>query len=1264
MELLERVIDWRKLFDDDDLIKAKDIVLKQNFYDFVFNDDFAKVKIGKYSQTKFSSVLDFPKKFSDNWSTDDFNCSCKKATKYYWEQHKNTCEHEAALLMLCEQLHGPWKFKETEAEREQRLINEKNNTEYDRREKLKKKMEGKSATLLDFLKRAKIPKGKVFFNIFDYADKVKTNEYCVQRALKLYSEGKINMEEPGIAYSNELDQDVNAPVEIEDEFFSGLKYGAHPILRRKGLEVGHCLCKSVSYYDRFYTGICCEHELVAIAKLYEYVLENDPGDYTDRNALDFFEALEDSAVSHVQENEWDFEGNTKIADVVLSPYIVNDAEKPKLAFKIGKKNGKLFMLKGFRNFENAVANEGVFGLGKNDSVDFSKEELTEESIPWLSFIRRRINETDTVNDRIARKTWGSGSTVSVLNKETLEGATLDKFYDIALNTKCEYKDTKENKTGVLYIGHRDLRVNMNTKKITDDEGNVLGIEVYGNMPIILQGSEDSYILGTDYLSRITKEETLALYPFERASKSKGEIRFSVGKEKLAEFYYRVVPELEERSGIIFDDSCYEEIKPVLPPEPVFSFKMDMDGDYVKLEATVKYDEKEYSFPKSDIEKSYTDIAQEQRVDKAIRKYIGIFNDSENCYIDRMDDDSFFRLITEGVAELSGYGIVEGTDDFYRPNIRSMPSVKVGVSLDSGLMDISVISKDISSEELLEILESYKHKKKYHRLSSGDYITLSRDESIDALEDMAGKMEIPLEELVKNGAEVPSYRALYLEHILESHEELASNREKTYRTLIKNFRTVKDADYELSKELDDTLRPYQVYGYKWLRTIAAAGFGGILADEMGLGKTLEAISFMEMLKKEGMQKPALVVCPASLVYNWLEEIHRFAPSLSAKVISGTLSARKKIFAELNESPVDVIITSYDLLRKDITLYDGMCFGVSFLDEAQYIKNRKAAMTKAVKAIKADVRFALTGTPIENRLSELWSIFDYLMPGFLYKYDDFSVKYEIPVMKDKNAELTEKLRQMVGPFILRRLKKDVLKDLPEKLEEVRYVKFEDKQRKVYDGQIVHMKQLLENGGNSGEDKIRIFSELTRLRQICCDPSLFLENYDGESAKRLACMELVQNAIGGGHRMLIFSQFTSMLELLEEDLQKEDIPYYVITGSTPKEKRVRMVKEFNEGDVPVFLVSLKAGGTGLNLVGADIVIHYDPWWNMAAQNQATDRAHRIGQKNKVTVYRMIIKDSIEEKILDLQEAKRELANQIIEGNEKSIYSMSSKDLLELLS
>ena len=417
------------------------------------------------------------------------------------------------------------------------------------------------------------------------------------------------------------------------------------------------------------------------------------------------------------------------------------------------------------------------------------------------------------------------------------------------------------------------------------------------------------------------------------------------------------------------------------------------------------------------------------------------------------------------------------------------------------------------------------------------------------------------------------------------------------------------------------------------------------------------------KKNEEHHTSLIVCPASLVYNWKEELIRFAPELNCKLVVGTKDERDRIIEALGD--FDVAVTSYDLLKRDIDRYEGIDFRYEIIDEAQNIKNQTTAAAKAVKVIKASTKFALTGTPIENRLSELWSIFDYLMPGFMFDYQSFKEKYETPIAKYDDKEALERLSRMAAPFILRRRKKDVLKELPDKLEEIRYAGMTDEQRRIYDGRVVKLKNLLE--AQSDEDynrnKLQVFAELTRIRQVCCDPLLVYEDYKGESAKRDSLMELIDGIIEGGHKALIFSQFTSMFEIIEKELQEKGIIYYKITGKTPKEKRVELVNAFNENDVPIFLISLKAGGTGLNLTGADIVVHYDPWWNVAAENQATDRAHRIGQTKVVTVYKLILKDTIEERIIEMQEAKMKLAEDILGNEAVGSSKIESEELLKLL-
>lgn len=438
------------------------------------------------------------------------------------------------------------------------------------------------------------------------------------------------------------------------------------------------------------------------------------------------------------------------------------------------------------------------------------------------------------------------------------------------------------------------------------------------------------------------------------------------------------------------------------------------------------------------------------------------------------------------------------------------------------------------------------------------------------------------------------------------------------------------------------------------------FGGILADDMGLGKTLQIIALICANDQAGQ---SIVICPTSVVLNWHNEFQKFAPHIQVVAIQGTADHRKALIEGSSEA--HVLLTSYELLRRDIEEYDNHRFSYIVADEAQYIKNHNTQNAKALKRLQGDHRFALTGTPIENSLAELWSIFDFIMPGYLFGYSKFKKQFEAPIVKNRDTKIAERLQKFVAPFIMRRLKKDVLKELPEKIETVIYSEMLPEQKKVYNAYLAKAKmdftkELQANG--FGKSQMKMLALLTRLRQICCHPGLFLEDYPGQSGKLNLCMELIEDSTKGGHRILLFSQFTTMLGKIAQELGERDINYSMLTGSTPTKERMALVDEFNAGEVPIFLISLKAGGTGLNLTAADIVIHYDPWWNLSAQNQATDRAYRMGQTNKVQVFQLIAKDSIEEKIQKLQDKKKDLTESVIKEGETFISRMSEAEVLDL--
>lgn len=467
---------------------------------------------------------------------------------------------------------------------------------------------------------------------------------------------------------------------------------------------------------------------------------------------------------------------------------------------------------------------------------------------------------------------------------------------------------------------------------------------------------------------------------------------------------------------------------------------------------------------------------------------------------------------------------------------------------------------------------------------------------------------------------------------------------------------------IPKTIQTTLRGYQVDGVAWLERLRRMHLSGILADDMGLGKTVQAITAITQYKDEHKSAISLVVCPTSLVYNWKEEFTKFNPKLRVLPVDGTPVQRKKLLDSIRD--FDVVITSYSLLQKDIEFYKTVDFGYAILDEAQHIKNRGTRNAKSVKMVRAAHRLILTGTPIENSLEELWSLFDFLLPGLLSSYDRFIEKY---VRSVGGGEALVNLRRKVSPFILRRMKKDILQELPPVSEIVYHCNLSEAQRELYRSYANSAREELSKLVNKeGFDKVQIhvLATLTRLKQICCHPAIFAKDKaeGGDSSKYDMLLELLQTLIEGKHKVVIFSQYTRMLKIMRDDLEQLGINFSYLDGSS--KNRMAIVKEFNENaNIPIFLVSLKAGGAGLNLTGADTVIHYDMWWNPAVENQATDRVHRIGQTNSVSSYKLVTLNTIEEKILELQNRKRGLVKKVVSCDEEAVGKLTWEEVLELL-
>ena len=601
------------------------------------------------------------------------------------------------------------------------------------------------------------------------------------------------------------------------------------------------------------------------------------------------------------------------------------------------------------------------------------------------------------------------------------------------------------------------------------------------------------------------------------------------------------------------------------------------------------------------------------------------------------------------------------DIFYSDSFKSIVkkrtlSSSIRYNESSQLFDVQFKYDDISFSELKDIMRSYKLKQKYYRLLDGSFLSLDDKQTQDFIETLS-YLDISLDELKKSNIQLTLSEALFLNSAVEIDEY-----DDHFNHLINSVSNQQLLDISVPEHLSSIMRDYQINGYRWLKTLNHYHLGGVLADDMGLGKTLQAIAFLDDEAKHD-PLPNLIICPTSLVYNWEDEIKRFAPNLRYLVVSGQAAVRKELIQEI--SSYQVIISSYPLLRKDIQYYQNIQFNHCILDEAQYIKNPSSLNAKTVKLLKAKTRYALTGTPMENSLEELWSIFDFVMPGMLLSHYKFREIYEIPIIKDENKAVRKKLVKRIQPFILRRMKTDVLSELPDKIESKYTIELTNEQKELYLATLEETRQSLHKELKDDEiekNHIKIFAALTRLRQLCNHPSLFIQNYYGGSGKLDALNEIIDEAIENNHKILIFSQFTSMLHIIEDQLKIKEISYGYLDGSTPMEMRGKYIKEFNEGDIPIFLISLKAGGTGLNLTGANMVIHVDPWWNPAVEQQATDRAYRIGQTKNVQVIKLVTKGTIEEKIYELQQRKLSLIDSIIQPGETFISKLTKDEIIDL--
>ncbi|RWR07512.1 SNF2 helicase associated domain-containing protein [Siminovitchia fortis] len=721
-------------------------------------------------------------------------------------------------------------------------------------------------------------------------------------------------------------------------------------------------------------------------------------------------------------------------------------------------------------------------------------------------------------------------------------------------------------------------------------------------------------------------------------------KISIAKDQADAFVSEVLPRLEKLGTVRVAEKVKEQIIQVPLTAKAY---IDLDGDTIKAKL-------EYDYGGLTVDPFYQHEEPGKILIRDVEKEKEIMTIIENAGMKYNGKELHLQLEEEELYEFLFFilpALGERCELFLTNNIRRIvsleqpvPKTNVETEESAGLLEISFQLEGIDDEEIADIMRTAIEKKRFYRMRNGAFLSLETDE-FQSLQELFTDLRVSKEELEEGSVHVPIFRGVQIDEALRTKKQY----DPAFKRLLDHLKKPEEQIYPLPEGLKASMREYQKTGYQWFRSLSEYHLGGILADDMGLGKTLQSIAYL-LSEQEGNRH--LIVAPASLIYNWQSEWNKFAPSVRAVVVSGTREEREKALA-LQDA--DVYITSYSTLRQDIDLYKNEQFHTLILDEAQFIKNYTTKSAAAVRSIRASRKFALSGTPIENSVDELWGIFQAIMPGLF------------PGLKDFKKLEPEKISQIIKPFILRRLKTDVLKELPEKIESTHITELSKEQKELYLGYLQRIQEETAaslQGEGFQKSRMKILAGITRLRQLCCHPSLFLENYEGKSGKLEQLMETVEASIENGKKLLIFSQFTSMLEIIQQELVKAGYPHFYLNGQTPSQERLRMSEQFNNGEKAIFLISLKAGGTGLNLTAADTVILYDLWWNPAVEDQAAGRAHRFGQKNVVQVIRLITKGTIEEKIYQLQQKKRELIEQVIQPGETMLSSLTEDDIKEILS
>ena len=1077
----------------------------------------------------------------------------------------------------------------------------------------------------------------------------------LERAKKIVKRDKVEIKK--VNYEDQNNFEISANVEGSyDDYITRIK------VENGELEVAECECQD--YFNRY---AACKHIAATLIKFTQtkYWDKNDEPKKS-KNSINKFASFRkivtDLYNEELQEiNSEELEQLPDNKKIKIEPRLIFDRFDSKLKLEIKIGNTRMYKIKDLPEFYTRMTRNEYYKYGDKLEFVHTRDNFTDKSKPLLDFVLRYSEMLKYAEN--GNKYTYYGNTLNN-TRITLGESSIDEAFDV-LKNKRVLTDVDRTSTQIELI---EENPNISFELCKNKDGTY---KIKPNKEIfsiqIFNGKKYVYVTEGMRLYRCSKEFENTVIKLVRIFKESYITELDLGKDDLKDLYSVIMPRVG--NCIKLKNIPEDEVEEYKPKNLGVKIYLDFDeNDYVIADVKFCYGDEEFNPLEKDINiKNTRNILKENKSLNILRR-TGFMVDMQKLRFILPDNDRIYNFLANDIEIYMQKFEVLATENFKSKEIRKPKIGNIGVRVENNLLTIDFKKINIDINEIKDVMKNYQLKKKYYRLKDGSFLNLEENSDIDFLDKIVTGMDLEYKDLEKDLIKLPISRSLYLNELLKKEKMINASRSGDFKKIVNDLEKDNiNEDIIIPSKMENILRDYQKTGFKWLKVLDSYHFGGILADDMGLGKTLQILCvIVDYVKNNKEKKSSIVICPSSLSLNWLSEATRFAPELKVCVIKGNAKEREKLIKNVHKN--DLIITSYDLLKRDIEVYKETNYNFKYIiaDEAQYMKNSTTQNAKAIKELNGETRYALTGTPIENSLSELWSIFDFVMPGYLFGYKKFKTLYEVPIVKENDEQAMNRLKMLIAPFILRRNKKDVLTELPEKTITVLNNQMTDQQEALYLSYLAQAKQEVADEikiNGFEKSQIKILATLTRLRQICCHPGLFIKDYKDESSKLNQCVEIVSDAIEAGHKILLFSGYTSMFDILEQELKNKNIKYFKLTGSTKVDERISLVDEFNNNkDIKVFLISLKAGGTGLNLTGADMVIHYDPWWNQSAENQATDRAYRIGQKNNVQVYKLITSNSIEEKIYELQNKKAELIDNMLDNETSFVNKLSRDEIMSL--